>query len=163
MQDPDPQDLIAIGHLFVRYAQAIDEKNFPLLDAVFTPDASLRYRVGPHDFECRGDEAAKAFGAFLELCYWTNHLIAAPSVQCAGDRAVASTRVIANHLQRESNGGMNHWILRGSYHDRLIRRAGIWRIDERVCLCEEEGKFVSEGVDTFPTLAWTGGLDLPAL
>lgn len=160
MSEPQPQDLVAIAHLYACYAQALDEKRYALLDGVFTPGAELLYRVGDHEFRCTGTEAPKAFREFLDLCYWTHHLIAAPSVEIDGDGAHASARVVANHLQRKSDGRISRWVAWGSYHDRLERRDSSWRIVERTCVCEEEGAFSADDVIRYPDAVWTTELPL---
>ncbi len=43
MSMPDPVDRLAIEDTIVRYTIAIDEKDWDLLDTVFTPDARLDY------------------------------------------------------------------------------------------------------------------------
>lgn len=145
----------AISHLYAIYARAIDEKRFDLLDRVFSADASLQYTVGVHQFNCTGSGAGAAFGNFIELCYWTNHLIANPMIEPAGAGMFATARVQATHLQRRNDGSMNRWLVRGSYHDVIEQRGPDWLIVKRLCVCsDEEGEFLADGVELFPTLAW---------
>lgn len=158
---PDSATLTEVAHLYAVYARAIDEKRFDLLARVFAADAALAYTVGPHAFECSGAEAAGYFGRFLELCYWTNHLIGMPMVEADGEGLFATARVIATHLQRRHEGTMSRWTLRGSYHDRLVRTDGAWRIVRRVCLCpDSEGAFLEDGVERFPGVAWADPAEL---
>ncbi|MGE0860726.1 MAG: nuclear transport factor 2 family protein [Gammaproteobacteria bacterium] len=148
-------DLIDITHLYALYAQALDEKRFALLARVFTADAVLHYEVAGHQFDTRGAEAGGVIKGFLDRCYWTNHVIAHPAIALDGDRAHASARVIATHLQRLPEGTMTRWEVRGSYHDRLQRTAEGWRITRRHCVCVDvEGEFLEEGVELFPEVPW---------
>lgn len=152
MNREDCQD---IAHTYAVYARAIDEKRYDLLARVFTPQARLAYVVGPHAFECLGAEAADHFRAFLDLCYWTNHLIGMPMIEKRDDGAFATARVIATHLQHGEDGGQSRWTLRGSYHDSFVHGADGWRISARYCVCPDaEGIFRSEGVRRYPGLAW---------
>lgn len=144
-----------ISHVYSIYARAIDEKRYDLLSRVFAPDAVLEYTVGVHNFSCRGDEAGRNFGNFLERCYWTNHLIATPMVEIVDGQVFATARVQATHLQRRDDGSMNRWFLRGSYHDHFEQRDGQWLITKRLCVCTDEaGEFIDESVQLFPQVAW---------
>lgn len=148
-------DLLAITHVYALYAQALDEKRFALLEQVFTPDARLHYEVAGHEFDTTGAEAGGVIKSFLDLCYWTNHVIAHPAVRIDGDAAHASARVIATHLQRLPEGTMTRWEVRGSYHDRFVRTAQGWRITRRHCVCVDvEGEFVEDDVEQFPVVPW---------
>lgn len=162
MDQRELQRLISIGHLYAIYARAIDEKRYDLLRRVFTPDAVLDYRVGPHKFGCTGADAAAAFKAFLDRCYWTNHLIAQPMVEVDDKNVVRATaRVIATHLQKRTNGDSSRWILRGSYHDVLSESADGWRISKRLCICtDSEGVFLDENVELFETVAWVDAQEI---
>ena len=148
-------DLTEIAHLYPIYARAVDEKRYELLDRVFTADATLQYVVGEHEFACSGAESGHAFARFLECCYWTNHVIAAPMVEMSEGSVRASARVIATHLQRLPEGTLTRWLVRGSYHDVLARTAAGWRITQRYCFCADvDGEFRNEGVEIFPSCAW---------
>lgn len=152
-----PDQIVAISHLYPLYAQALDEKRFELLERVFTPDAELHYVVGEHEFRCTGAEAAAAFRGFLDRCWWTNHIIAAPAVSEIPGGVRASARVVATHLQRLPEGTLTQWLVRGSYHDVLVQAAGGWRITHRYVFCASvEGEFLHDGVELFPTCAWAG-------
>jgi len=151
----DIETLAAIGQNYATYARACDEKRYDLFERVFTPDASLHYRVAGHEFSCRGDTAPAAFAAFLERCYWTHHLIAPPMVEANAEGVFATARVTATHLQRRLEGTQSRWLLRGSYHDHFEHRGGHWRIVRRDCWClDADGEFLTEGVQHFAALAW---------
>ena len=152
----DQADYIAISHNYAIYARALDEKRFEYLEQVFAPTAALHYEVSGHVFDCTGGEAASAFSRFLDLCYWTNHVIANPMIEVHGKSAHGSARVIATHLQRLPEGTMTRWEVRGSYHDTFALTPSGWRIVRRHCVCMDSvGEFRSEGVERFPALAWT--------
>jgi hypothetical protein len=159
----DTDTLAAIGHSYAIYARACDEKRYDLLARVFTPGALLDYRVAGHEFACRGGDAAANFAAFLERCYWTHHLIAAPMVERCGERLRATARVTATHLQRRVDGSTNRWLVRGSYHDTFERHEGNWLIVRRDCFClDADGDFEAEGIEHYPVVAWAGTADIGA-
>lgn len=150
-------EALAIGQLYSTYARAADEKRYDLLAQVFTDDAPLDYRVGPHNFTCTGQQSGAAFKAFLDRCYWTNHLIAQPMVGASSSGEIKATaRVVATHLQKRSaDGEVSRWILRGAYHDTVIEVADGWRISKRLCVCtDSQGEFIEDGVEIFETVAW---------
>jgi hypothetical protein len=145
-----------IEDLYSVYARAIDEKRYELLEKVFHPDAELQYIVGSQEFSCSGTEAANYFKNFLNLCYWTNHLIGAPNIEISGNKAFATARVQAVHQQMLKNGTVSRWILRGSYHDRITLFGDDWLITKRYCHTpDEEGEFLSNDVEIFNTIGWT--------
>ena len=155
--------IVDITHVYSIYARAIDEKRFDLLNQVFADDARLHYIVGVHEFRCTGAESGTAFGNFLQLCYWTNHLIGAPCVELDGDKAWATARVQATHLQERDDGTMSRWFLRGSYHDQLERQDGQWIIVDRYCHTpDEEGEFLADGVKAFAEIGWTDAVKVRA-
>ncbi|MBK6657525.1 MAG: hypothetical protein IPG43_04925 [Proteobacteria bacterium] len=74
----DHDAYIAISHNYAIYARALDEKRW-YLDRVFTPTAALHYEVsGSTCSIAPGAGAVAALSQFLDLCYWTNHVIASP-------------------------------------------------------------------------------------
>jgi hypothetical protein len=54
MSIPNPSDHLSIKNILSRYCEALDLKNFPLLQNVFTPDAIADY---PFNSDLRGVEA----------------------------------------------------------------------------------------------------------
>ena len=145
-----------INDIYNLYARAIDEKRYGLLDMIFSEEAELHYIVGGEEFKCKGAESASYFKAFLDLCFWTNHLIGGASVGVQGSKAVSTARVQAVHQQIREDGSVSRWSIRGSYHDHLEAIDGKWIIVNRYCHTpDEEGTFLSEGVKRFPELGWT--------
>jgi SnoaL-like protein len=143
-------DHIEIVQVTQRYAKALDEKRFDLLRTVFTEDAQLVYLIGKQLIEFPMREADKTFKAFLTKCYWTSHLVSDPVIELQGDRAHASSRVTATHLQIRVDGSRNTRIISGAYEDELVRSAEGWRIRKRVTNAPyEQGVFLAEGVREF--------------
>lgn len=145
-----------INDIYNLYARAIDEKRYGLLDTIFSEEAELHYIVGREEFKCSGVESASYFKAFLDLCFWTNHLIGGASIEIRGDYAFSTARVQAVHQQIRDDGSVSRWVIRGSYHDHLESVDGKWIITNRYCHTpDEEGVFLSEGVKRFPEVGWT--------
>ena len=143
-------------NIYSLYAKAIDEKRYYLLPEIFHKKAVLQYIVGGQEFACSGEEAADYFKNFLDLCFWTNHLIGTPAVEFEGNKAFATARVQAVHQQILDDGTVSRWILRGSYHDHMEFCEEKWLITERYCHTpDEEGEFLSCGVKRFSEIGWT--------
>ena len=144
-------DRVAINEVGQRYAKALDLRNYQELKTVFAPNAQLAYTIGDDRyFAFPMAEAIDTFSSFLSRCYWTCHLIGTGVVDIDGERAHASSRVHATHIQIRNDGSKNIWIVSGGYEDDLIRTPDGWRIIKRDCICPyEEGSFEEEGVREF--------------
>ena len=127
-------DHVEIAQVLQRYAKALDDKNFALLDTVFTPDAVTNYDVGGVEGIGNRTNYAKMralFESFCSVFWFTSHLISPPLVELAGDAATAETRLIATHGFERKTGEKGTWFVIGFYHDTLVRTADGWRIRER--------------------------------
>ena len=143
-------DHVQIIQVVQRYAKAVDEKRFDVLATLFTEDAELVYLIGEQLIERSVKEAESTFKAFLTRCFWTSHLVSDPAVDLQGDRAHASSRLTATHIQVRDDGSRNVWIVSGAYEDDFVRDARGWRIRKRVTIApHEQGVFLSEGVREF--------------
>lgn len=121
------QDRFEIDELLTRYAQAIDDKTFDLLDTVFTPDAHVDYV-----------SAGGVAGSYPEIKAWLSeilpmfpayqHLVGNRRVTLQGDTA---TSVSTFHNPMVMGDG-TMFFCGGEYHDRLVRTPDGWRIAERI-------------------------------
>ena len=118
----DRDEIVA---LTVRYATAIDSRQYGLLSTVFTEDADLDY-----------GEVGKWTGAaevteFMDLAHAgaanTMHRMSNQVVDVNGDSATARTYVDALILGPDGSG-VNAI---GFYDDELVRTADGWRISKR--------------------------------
>ena len=125
------RDHVEIGQLIARYGKALDDKDFALLDRVFTRDALLCYEIEERKTRGSYAEWVGIFREFLASFYWTSHLFSQPVIELEGDAARASCRLIASHLQIQLDGTRNLWVVHGFYRDRLVRSEAGWRIRER--------------------------------
>ena len=122
-------DRLAIGDVLIRYATALDSRDWELLATCFTEDGVTDYQelggvnAGPEAIiaTCRG-----ALGG-LDA---SQHLIANIVVAVEGDRAQASCYFQAQHVYSGAAGGDN-FLVGGTYRDRLVRTADGWRIEHR--------------------------------
>jgi hypothetical protein len=125
------RDRIEIGDLVVRYATAIDQRQFEMLDRVFTPDADCDYtEVGGF----RGDrDAFKAWMADVAPLFstWlhqvTNHAVELP----AGGDADRATGVSCLFNPVVLDGRPGPLFEGGRYHDQYLRTDDGWRITSR--------------------------------
>ena len=121
------QDRFEIDELLTRYATAIDDKTFDLLDTVFTPDARVDYV-----------SAGGIAGDYTTVKAWLAEILPTfPSYQhIVGNRRItldgdAATSIASFHNPMVLADG-TMFFCGGEYHDRLVRTADGWRIAERV-------------------------------
>ena len=123
-------DRIEINDLLVRYARAIDARDWDLLDEVFTADAHI-------DYSSSGGVA----GSYPEIKAWLGkalgqftgyvHLLGNITVTLDGDEARAET-FVANPMQVADDTGTHTFTVWAVYRDHLLRAESGWRIAERV-------------------------------
>jgi hypothetical protein len=122
------EDRNAIQELEIRYAMAIDQHNFELLDSVFAANADFIYQ-GFGEFT--GVEKFKALvqknDAFLDA---THHMVMSQSITVTGDVATCYCYVQAQHI-RQSLAPDIMLLMGGNYADKLERIDGHWLIVER--------------------------------
>ncbi|MEI7519082.1 MAG: nuclear transport factor 2 family protein [Mycobacteriaceae bacterium] len=121
-------DRLEIQQLVVDYATAIDQRRFDDLDAIFTPDAYIDYRVmGGID------------GAFPQVKAWLAevlpdfpayyHLVGNFDIRVSGDSATGRTMCF-NPMKLDESGKILLCAL--WYDDEFIRTAAGWRMTRRV-------------------------------
>jgi 3-phenylpropionate/cinnamic acid dioxygenase small subunit len=130
--DGELVDRLAIQELVVRYAWAIDTKDWAALDSVFLPDAWLDYSSNP----------GGAVGHYPEIRAWlekslapfpvTQHLVTNIDATIDGDRATCRTMVYNPMGAATREGPLHFFFLGGRYDDELVRTADGWRIAKRV-------------------------------
>jgi hypothetical protein len=122
-------DRAAIGELLARYAHAVDDGDWDLLDTVFTADAEIDLSApgGPRSTRA---EVKAWLAATLTTWPGRQHLLGLASISLAGDRATAratftdtlspSRDIIDDGTPGFIRGG-------GSYHHDLVRTPEGWR------------------------------------
>jgi hypothetical protein len=125
-------DRIEIDDLLIRYATAIDARDWELLDTVFTPDAQLDYRSAGG---IRGPYPAVRdwLASVLPIFTWTQHLILNRSLTLGegGDRAEAHSAFL-NPNGLLVRGRPWRFTVGGAYHDQVVRTDAGWRLGSRV-------------------------------
>ncbi len=123
-------DRIEINDQLIRYTKAIDEKDWALLEQVFTPDAEFDYTSSggiAGGFPEVQAWLAKALAAFPE----TMHLIGNTEVRLDGDAAHTRTAVYNPMFFARKDGGRDHFAVGAYYVDDWVRTADGWRIRRR--------------------------------
>lgn len=121
------QDLTAILATLSRYATALDQRDWGLLEQVFTPD--LVYDAGEwttHGFPDYLDRLRP----YLEGCGPTQHLLGNHRVALDGDTAETAVYVRAFHVGTRELADTTYEMF-GEYRDRMIRTEAGWRSRHR--------------------------------
>jgi hypothetical protein len=116
-------DRLEIHELPGRYGDAIDDRNWPALDRVFTSDAVFDL-TGVGGRVCRGLADITAFME-SEAAHPRTHLMTNIYVDLDASGVYLRSRIVA--LLREGRVGT------ASYYDTLVRTPEGWRIAHRVC------------------------------
>jgi hypothetical protein len=98
-------DRMAMEDLLTRYATAVDNRNWDLLDSVFTHNAHLDYR-----------SAGGVEGSYPEVRQWLSEVLPIFDV---------------TH-QLKVDGKLWLFTVGGRYHDRLVETTDGWRIARRI-------------------------------
>lgn len=111
-----------------RYATALDSRDWPALNDVFTENASAHYE-GVGQFEGR-TAIVKLVRHVLEQCGPTQHLLGTCSIEVDGDTAKAKCYLAAIHAGIHEYEGKTQTVW-GEYRDRLVKTSHGWRIVHR--------------------------------
>jgi hypothetical protein len=120
-------DRWAISDVFTRYAQALDSKQWTMLEAVFTEDARADW---PGDFHHDRRQGIIDFvsGILGTEEIVTHHFIGAVTATIDGDRAEAQAHMRAVHDGVGPREGLSEESL-GSFSGTLVRTPAGWRFD----------------------------------
>lgn len=138
-------DRLEIQDLLALYCHAIDRRDWPTLDHVFTPDADIDYTA-----------MGGARGTLREIKTWleaalqrfpvSQHMVGTTRLTLNGDTAQAST--LCHNPMVLMHNGREHVMFCGLwYHDTLVRTPEGWRIARRA---EEKGYFYNVPEDFAP-------------
>jgi hypothetical protein len=129
----DIEDRLAIQDVLIRYATALDSRDWALLDSVFAPDCQVQYPGSPA-LHAVGEVAAFCERALRRFTA-TQHLLANFDIRVDGDRAASVCRLQATHVGPVPERGAI-FTLGGNYQDELVRTADDWRITSRTLTTE---------------------------
>ncbi|KUI04026.1 nuclear transport factor 2 family protein [Mycobacterium sp. IS-3022] len=107
-------------------ARAMDEHDWTAVGEVFAEDATGDLGTGPL---VGGAAIVALIRSYLDACGPTQHLLGNMIVDVVGDTAVSRAYVHDLHLSADRS---ERFYTMGDYHDRWERRAGRWRIIERI-------------------------------
>jgi len=121
-------DLHEVEAVLLRYASALDKKEYERLREVFIPDAIANY-VGLA--ECKGlDSIIELVSGVLDRCGPTQHLLGNIKIGIQDKEATASCYLQAIHVGLGDYAGQLHTVW-GEYRDRLVKTEAGWRISFR--------------------------------
>ena len=120
-------DVKAITDLTIAYAWALDDRRFDDLHQVFAADATGDL-AGIH---CEGiDAIIERIERGVGKLDATQHVVSNQQVRVDGDTATCRCYLIGQHIKLGTPGG-DHYVMSGTYSDRLARTADGWRITHR--------------------------------
>jgi ketosteroid isomerase-like protein len=129
--EPSIQTLLderEIRGIVLRYATALDSRDWALLRSCFVQDAVAEYEgLGRVDGYAAIEELCR--GALTPLTR-SQHLIGNIMPAVDGEEATCTSYLQAQHVRSATPGGDNY-IIAGRYTDRLVRTPDGWRIAER--------------------------------
>jgi ketosteroid isomerase-like protein len=122
-------DRLEITEVLYRYALALDAHEWDKLRTVFTDDAVADFlELGGVN---EGLEAITALiSGVLSGLDASQHLIGCPVATVDGDTATSTCYLQAQHVFKGAPGG-DHFLVGGTYVDRLVRTPDGWRIVHR--------------------------------
>ncbi len=123
-------DRTAIVRVLDRYAEALDRRDWALLDEVFAPD--VEFDFGEWRVDNRRD-AVTTIRSYLDGCGPTQHLLGNYRIRIDGDQAESSVYVRAFH-RGVGRTAEKTYEMGGEYQDWLRRTAGGWRSVRRKAL-----------------------------
>ncbi|MFQ5516674.1 MAG: nuclear transport factor 2 family protein [Acidimicrobiia bacterium] len=127
--DQDEKDRREIEALLIRYATALDTRDWTLLESCFTPDATADYGqlVGRHEgYPAIERTVRQALASYTA----TQHLLSNFVIRVDGEEATSVCQLRASHYLPGVPGGEVAVVI-GRYHDDLVKNASAWRIRQR--------------------------------
>ena len=121
-------DVAAVVDVCVRYARALDRRDWELLASCFDDDAVVEFE---------GVEPIEGVSALIDVCRMalepldvSQHLLGNHHVEIAGDRADSECYLHAQHV-RSARAPADKYVVAGRYVDTLRRHEDGWRITRR--------------------------------
>jgi 3-phenylpropionate/cinnamic acid dioxygenase small subunit len=133
-------DRLQIQDLLARYALAIDNKDWALLDTCFVPDAEIDY-TSTGGKKGNYPEVRRWLAEVLAPFAYTMHCIGNTSLELDGDCAHARTYLWNPMGFQRPDGGLHWFSVAAHYVDEFVRTESGWRIRNRV---QERGTIVGE-------------------
>ena len=121
----DEREVVAVA---TRYCRALDTQDWPLLTAVFLPDATAD--LATTSLLVGVDAITNRIRTALENLDDCQHLVGNHEVTIDGDSATHRCYLQAQHVRVAAVGGPNY-LVGGRYEDRMVRTPDGWRIAHR--------------------------------
>lgn len=120
-----------IRQVILRLGRATDRRDADAIRACYHADA-----VDDHGaFRGSAAEFAEWVPKTLAIFAATQHFLAPPRIELAGDAARCETYCTAHHVfPADDPGGARDSVMGLRYLDRFERRDGVWRIARRTCV-----------------------------
>ena len=122
-------DRFAIIATLDRYAECLDQRDWPGLADVFTDDVEIDWV----EWQQQGrDAATTSIRSYLDGCGPSQHLLGNYRIELDGDTARSRHYCRVMHMGKGEHAGKTYesWI---EYADELIRTPAGWRSRRRVC------------------------------
>jgi hypothetical protein len=128
-------DESAIRSIHVRYCRGVDRRDWDLVRSCYHEDA-----VEDHGrFSGRASEFVSWAASQMSPDEPTTHFVGNQSIEIDGSLAWCESYTRACHRRSASDGWpAGDWILNLRYVDRLERRDDVWRIANRLVICDSE-------------------------
>ncbi len=123
-------DRMEINDLLIRYASAIDSRDWDQLDTCFTPDAEVDY-ASSGGIAGKYPEVRAWLEKSLAMFHVTVHYISNSTISLEGDRASGRTLVINPMAFPKDEGDLDILTVGAYYYDQLVRTDEGWRIASR--------------------------------
>jgi len=121
-------DFREIEAVLLRYASALDKREYERLKAVFIPEATANY-IGLA--ECENlDSIIELVSGALDRCGPTQHFLGNIKIDIQGREATASCYLQAIHIGLGEYADQLYTVW-GEYRDRLVKTEAGWRIGHR--------------------------------
>lgn len=114
----------------VRFARAMDERDWDVLRELTTGDVTADMGTGPLEGV---DAIIGVIRSYLDDCGPTQHLLGNVLIDVEGDTARSRCYVSDMHLGQGDAAGKTFSTL-GDYHDQWRRENGLWRMNHRTKL-----------------------------
>jgi len=124
----DLRDRAGLQDCMNRYAQGVDQRQWPLYDSAFAPGAQVEvpgYMQGTLGFVAFRGMLADTFDA-ARLS--GQHFLGNMHASIAGERAHAVTEFVATTVEVATSGSATREVTAGLYVDDFERTDGVWRI-----------------------------------
>jgi hypothetical protein len=124
-------DHLEIRQVLAKYCRGVDRRDWDLLRSVYHPDGTDNH--GP--FNGLGSAFADYLAESLRDCKLTgHHQMTNIYIELDGDKARVESYYLVMHPLIDPETGEEALLQSGGrYLDRFERRAGVWKIAERIC------------------------------